>query len=58
MLAEHRIFTTEPEYIKAILATQFDNFMKGPITYSEFFSLLGQGVFNSDGDIWKSVLKY
>ncbi|KAI9572477.1 cytochrome P450 [Boletus coccyginus] len=46
------IFTTEPEYIKAILATQFTSYAKGPIFYDQFKSLLGTGVFNSDGDIW------
>ncbi|THV01189.1 cytochrome P450 [Dendrothele bispora CBS 962.96] len=42
-----RIMTMEPEHIKAILATQFDDFHKGPIE-DQFNSLLGSGVFNSD----------
>jgi hypothetical protein len=50
---EERIFTTEPEYIKAILATQFDSFEKGRVTNFPMYSLLGTGVFNSDGDMWK-----
>ncbi|KAG6836865.1 hypothetical protein H0H93_002108 [Arthromyces matolae] len=41
ILFEDRIFTIEPEYMKAILATQFDAFEKGT------------GVFNSDGEMWK-----
>ncbi|KIK93852.1 hypothetical protein PAXRUDRAFT_785857 [Paxillus rubicundulus Ve08.2h10] len=49
LLYEDRIFTTEPEYIKAILATQFNSFVKGPIFRNQFHSLLGTGVFNSDG---------
>ncbi|KAF8837108.1 cytochrome P450 [Paxillus ammoniavirescens] len=53
LLYENRIFTTEPEYIKAILATQFNSFVKGPIFWDQFHSLLGTGVFDSDGDIWK-----
>ncbi|KAI9572478.1 cytochrome P450 [Boletus coccyginus] len=53
MLYESRIFTIDPEYIKAILATQFTSYAKGPIFYDAFKSLLGTGVFNSDGDIWK-----
>ncbi|KAG9317013.1 cytochrome P450 [Chiua virens] len=48
-----RVFTIEPEYIKAILATQFSSFVKGPIFHDQFDSLLGTGVFNSDVDIWK-----
>ncbi|KAI9572475.1 cytochrome P450 [Boletus coccyginus] len=52
-LYESRIFTTEPEYIKAILATQFTSFVKGPLFRDQFNSLLGTGIFNSDGDVWK-----
>jgi len=50
---DERYFTTEPEHVKAILATQFDSFDKGPQTFAQFKSLLGTGVFNSDGDMWK-----
>ncbi|KIK53194.1 hypothetical protein GYMLUDRAFT_49516 [Collybiopsis luxurians FD-317 M1] len=50
---ESRIMTVEPEHIKAILATQFDDFEKGPIVFDQFHSLLGLGVFNSDGERWK-----
>ncbi|KAI9568647.1 cytochrome P450 [Boletus coccyginus] len=53
MLYESKIFTTEPEYIKAILATQFTSYAKGPIFRDQFNSLLGTGIFNSDGDVWK-----
>ncbi|KAI6117325.1 cytochrome P450 [Pisolithus thermaeus] len=50
---EDKIFTTEPEHIKAILATQFNSFEKGPEFSDELSALLGTGVFNSDGEIWK-----
>ncbi|KII89804.1 hypothetical protein PLICRDRAFT_39976 [Plicaturopsis crispa FD-325 SS-3] len=53
VMFEDRVFTTEPEHIKAILATQFDTFDKGPALASALDSLLGTGVFNSDGDTWK-----
>ncbi|OJA07921.1 hypothetical protein AZE42_03680 [Rhizopogon vesiculosus] len=49
----HTIFTTEPEYTKAILATKFKSFAKGPMFWDQVHSLLGTGVFNSDGDVWK-----
>ncbi|KAF5358877.1 hypothetical protein D9757_012310 [Collybiopsis confluens] len=49
IFGERRMMTVEPEHIKAILATSFDNFEKGPIVFDQFFSLLGLGVFNSDG---------
>ncbi|KAF8632403.1 hypothetical protein AX17_004844 [Amanita inopinata Kibby_2008] len=51
--AENRMFTSEPEYIKAILATQFDNHGKGPLVMHQMNAILGTGVFNSDGDMWK-----
>jgi len=53
ILWEDRVFTTEPEHIKAILATQFNSFVKGPVFFDSAVSLLGTGVFNSDADIWK-----
>ncbi|KAJ7592506.1 cytochrome P450 monooxygenase pc-3 [Mycena floridula] len=53
MLAENRYYTTEPEHIKTILATQFDQFEKGYHLRQQFQTLLGDGVFNSDGELWK-----
>ncbi|KAF7373934.1 hypothetical protein MSAN_00605800 [Mycena sanguinolenta] len=47
------VFTTEPEYIKAILATEFDNYWKGPAATRLGQSLLGFGVFNTDDEMWK-----
>jgi hypothetical protein len=52
-LFQRSIFTIEPEHIKNILATQFNNFEKGSSLFVALQSLLGIGVFNSDGDIWK-----
>ncbi|KAI6040654.1 cytochrome P450 [Pisolithus marmoratus] len=53
IMFEDRIFTTEPEHIKAILTTQFSSFEKGPVLWDQLRALLGTGVFNSDGEIWK-----
>ncbi|KAK7459629.1 Protein kinase alk2 [Stygiomarasmius scandens] len=53
IFGESRIMTFEPDHVKAILATQFDSFAKGPIVFWQFGSLLGSGVFNSDGEMWK-----
>ncbi|KAG2014268.1 cytochrome P450 [Coprinopsis cinerea AmutBmut pab1-1] len=50
---DSRIITFEPDHIKAILATQFENFIKGDIFKAQMDSLLGVGVFNSDGEMWK-----
>ncbi|TRM57429.1 cytochrome P450 [Schizophyllum amplum] len=53
LLGTVQFVTTEPDHVKAILATQFEDFDKGPLTYDQVKSLLGSGVFNSDGDMWK-----
>jgi len=45
--------TIEPSHVKAILATQFDDFEKGEVFQDQMRSVLGTGVFNSDGDMWK-----
>uniref|UniRef100_A0A8H8CKK7 Cytochrome P450 n=1 Tax=Psilocybe cubensis TaxID=181762 RepID=A0A8H8CKK7_PSICU len=47
------LLTNEPEHIKAILATQFESFVKGPLFISQMDSMFGEGVFNSDGEMWK-----
>ncbi|KAJ3473031.1 hypothetical protein NLG97_g10559 [Lecanicillium saksenae] len=45
--------TTEPENIKAMLATQFKDFGLGPLRYNVFAPLLGRGIFTSDGKDWQ-----
>ncbi|KAJ7667055.1 cytochrome P450 [Mycena rosella] len=47
------ITTLEPEHVKAILATEFDNYWKGPNDFRLGRSLLGFGVFNTDDEMWK-----
>ncbi|KAG2355525.1 cytochrome P450 [Suillus spraguei] len=46
---EDVIITTEPQHIKTILATDFDNFVKGAKFREAADSVLGTGIFNSDG---------
>ncbi|KAJ7634636.1 cytochrome P450 monooxygenase pc-3 [Roridomyces roridus] len=53
LLFECRIATSEPAYIKAVLATEFDNYWKGPIDEDRGKSLLGTGVFNTDDEMWQ-----
>ncbi|KAJ6590601.1 cytochrome P450 [Mycena vulgaris] len=53
IMFENRMFTTEPEHIKSILATNFTGFEKGSHFRFQFDSLLGSGVFNADGEMWK-----
>lgn len=43
--------------IKHILKTNFDNYIKGREQQEIFNELLGDGIFNSDGDTWKEHRK-
>ncbi|KAJ6591285.1 cytochrome P450 [Mycena vulgaris] len=58
-LFQNRIMTAEPDNIKAILATEFNSFEKGPEFRMMMEPLLGTGVFAADGalflscDMWK-----
>jgi cytochrome P450 len=45
------IFTIEPENLKTILATKFDDFSLGT-RHREFYPLLGDGIFTLDGAGW------
>lgn len=47
------VFTASPEHVKLILATDFENYVKGARFQRSMQDVLGVGVFNSDGDMWK-----
>ncbi|KAI0671270.1 cytochrome P450 [Trametes maxima] len=53
VMFEDRILTCEPEYVKMMLATEFNHYEKGPLLNGQLYTLLGHGVFNSDGEMWK-----
>ena len=46
------ILTADHEIIKAVLATQFNNFGKGEIFNRQFHDFLGDSVFTTDGKEW------
>lgn len=46
------VLTSEPENIKAILATQFKDYGKGEQFRQEWHSFLGNGIFTTDGPLW------
>ena len=46
------VFTNNIENISYILKTNMLNYGKGPTFSSRFQSLLGDGIFNTDGDKW------
>lgn len=44
--------TCDPKNLEYILKTQFENYPKGPNWQDVFHDLLGDGIFNSDGNTW------
>ncbi|KAM7487237.1 hypothetical protein LguiB_024721 [Lonicera macranthoides] len=53
MSGAHGIITANPSIIEYMLKTNLKNFPKG-INYRErFLDLLGDGIFNADGELWK-----
>ena len=46
------VFTADPENIKAILATKFTDFGKGPQFHKEWKDFLGDSIFTTDGKQW------
>ncbi|KDN37558.1 hypothetical protein RSAG8_10075, partial [Rhizoctonia solani AG-8 WAC10335] len=53
LFGQDQIMTIEPEAVKAILSTDFNSYEKGPDVHGKMFSVLGNGIFNSDGETWK-----
>ncbi|KAF6157516.1 hypothetical protein GIB67_004454 [Kingdonia uniflora] len=47
------IVTVDPSTIEYMLKTNFKNFPKGKYYRERFSDLLGDGIFNADGDLWK-----
>lgn len=53
ILGDDRLLTMNPENIKKVLATDFDNYRKGNLFNGITEGMLGVGVFNSDGEMWQ-----
>ncbi|PSS28551.1 Cytochrome P450 86B1 like [Actinidia chinensis var. chinensis] len=49
----HGIVTSDPVKIEYMLKTNFMNFPKGMYYRERFYDLLGDGIFNTDGELWK-----
>ncbi|KAI3894195.1 hypothetical protein MKX03_003752 [Papaver bracteatum] len=47
------IITADPSKLEYMLKTRFRNFPKGKYYRDRFFDLLGDGIFNADGETWK-----
>ncbi|KAL8882702.1 MAG: hypothetical protein Q9198_000335, partial [Flavoplaca austrocitrina] len=48
------VFTADPENIKAILATKFQDYGKGQSFHEDWKDFLGDGIFNVDGEKWQA----
>ncbi|KAK1979268.1 cytochrome P450 52A11 [Colletotrichum cereale] len=57
-LGERRIVTASHENIKAILATQFNDFEKGERFRRDWGDLLGRSIFSLDGDDWHRTRQF
>ncbi|GAB2262473.1 hypothetical protein Droror1_Dr00003470 [Drosera rotundifolia] len=49
----HGVVTSDPAKVEYMLKTRFYNFPKGSYYRERFSDLLGDGIFNADGDNWK-----
>lgn len=52
LLGTYVVITSDPENIKAVLATQFTDFGKGESFSGRWEQFLGRGIFNADGETW------
>ncbi|KAL4196812.1 hypothetical protein AMTRI_Chr04g185060 [Amborella trichopoda] len=48
------VLTCDPCNVEYILKTRFSNFPKGPDFHEMFHELMGDGIFNTDGDEWQA----
>ncbi|GJN02085.1 hypothetical protein PR202_ga19403 [Eleusine coracana subsp. coracana] len=49
--------TCDPRNLEHVLKSRFDNYPKGPFWHGVFRDLLGDGIFNSDGETWVAQRK-
>ncbi|KAL7276843.1 Protein kinase alk2 [Rhizina undulata] len=53
ILGVDAIITSDAENVKALLATQFKDYVLGKERHNNFFPLLGDGIFTLDGKGWE-----
>ncbi|KAJ3069841.1 hypothetical protein HDU99_002825 [Rhizoclosmatium hyalinum] len=51
------VVVNDPAAVECVLKTKFSVFDKGPRFQAAFHDLLGHGIFNADGEEWKSQRK-
>ncbi|KAH7300151.1 hypothetical protein KP509_24G046600 [Ceratopteris richardii] len=55
--SENLLFTVDPMNVEHILKANFANYPKGEKSNYVAHDILGDGIFNSDGDVWKKHRK-
>lgn len=50
------LLTADPSNVHFIMSSNFNDFPKG-VEFKKIFDVLGNGIFNSDSDLWKSQRK-
>jgi hypothetical protein len=53
IVKDHRLCTLNPRNIQKFLVAEFEGCRKGALFNAVTESLLGTGVFNSDGEMWQ-----
>ncbi|CAL4886909.1 unnamed protein product [Urochloa decumbens] len=48
------VITSVPANVEHVLKNNFENYPKGPYYRERFVELLGDGIFNADGDAWRA----
>lgn len=52
-LGHRQVYTGNPATVQHILKNQFSSYHKGDLFHTTFKEILGDGIFNIDGDSWK-----
>lgn len=61
VLGHKGVMTCDPKNVQAILATQFNDFGIGSLRSAYMNTLLGRGIFTTDGKMWqhsRTMLRY
>ncbi|KAK8484030.1 hypothetical protein V6N13_032644 [Hibiscus sabdariffa] len=53
VLGSRKVLTANPDNVRHILKSNFNNYPKDPFFITAFFDFLGNGIFNADGESWK-----
>ena len=49
-----RLGCRRPDDVAHVLDKNFDNYVKGPFIHDVLHDLLGDGIFTTDGEVWKA----